>query len=87
MLGSETQARHQQSIAKQTTSLAPAAVTCLLGDKGLLATAAGMAAVSNLRKISSGGYSYPNLADHLVLCRNNILLRCGSKPSDWHDCN
>jgi hypothetical protein len=28
---------------------------------------AGMAAVSNLRKLSSGGYRYPNRADLLVL--------------------
>ncbi|KAG2041328.1 hypothetical protein BDR03DRAFT_946215 [Suillus americanus] len=32
-----------------------------------------MAAVLNLRKFSSGGCSYSNRADHLILCRNNIL--------------
>lgn len=32
---------------------------------------AGMAAVSNMRKSSSGDYRYPNLVDLLVLFRNN----------------
>jgi hypothetical protein len=34
---------------------------------------AGMAAVSNLRKFSSGGYRYPNRANLLVLFRMILL--------------
>ncbi|KAJ8591258.1 hypothetical protein M405DRAFT_120317 [Rhizopogon salebrosus TDB-379] len=65
----------QQSVTRQTTSLAPAAGTRLLGqgsvNKGKRdARMAGIAAVSNQRKFSSGGYRHPDHVDLLVLFWN-----------------
>ncbi|KAJ8585496.1 hypothetical protein M405DRAFT_824832 [Rhizopogon salebrosus TDB-379] len=42
---------------------------------------AGMAAVSNLRKFSSGGYRYPNRANLLHIYRWEYKICCKLQPS------